>query len=50
MQLYSRGRWKSRLKDPRTSNVETQAKANVGELGIKRVLGHESHVGLDYMD
>ncbi len=47
MQLYNRRQWKSRLKDPRTSNVETQTKTNARGLGIGRVLGQESHVGLD---
>jgi len=47
MQLYSQKWWKSRLKDPRTFNVETQAKANVGGLGVGKVFGQENHVGLD---
>jgi hypothetical protein len=50
MQLYNRKRRKPRWKVLRTSNVKTQAHADVGKLGIREGIGRDAHVGLNKMD
>jgi hypothetical protein len=39
MRLYNQGCQKSRWKDPKISNVETQAHANVSGLGTREGIG-----------
>jgi len=50
MWLYNRKCQKPRWKVPRTSNVETQAHADVGKLGIREGIGWDAHVSLNKMD